>query len=268
MDISSILKQLDAAKRATSNGVEYWYAREIQSILGYQEWRHFEGVVNKAKIACDSTGYVPDRHFVETDKMVPIGSSAIRTTNDYFLTRYACYLIAMNGDPQKPEIGAAQTYFAVQTRRQEIEDQLTYDKKRLMLRQRVKDANRHLAGAAKDAGVDNFPQFQDSGYRGLYSMPAYEIRNRKGIPQKENILDYAGRLELAANEFRITQTEDRLKRENIRGQQDASRAHYAVGNEVRAAIRRVGGKMPENLPKEEPIKKVQARLKKQLPATK
>ena len=265
MDISLILKQLDDAKRTAQSGTEYWRARDIQPILGYQDWRHFESVIGKAKMACDSTGYDSRHHFVETDKKVSIGSGATRKMMDYFLSRYACYLIAMNGEPQKPEIGAAQTYFTVQTRRQEIEDKLTYEKKRLSLRQRVKDANRHLAGAAKDAGVTNFPEFQDWGYRGLYDLRTHEIRRKKNIPEKHNIMDYAGRLELAANEFRITQTEDRLKRQKLSGQDVASRAHHAVGKEVRAAIIRVGGVMPEELPIEEPINKVQARLKKQLP---
>lgn len=261
LTLDSIIKQLDMAKRLTRIGGEYWMARDINSILGYPEWENFNNVIQKAYMACESAGGDPNNHFHETTKMVVIGSGANRNIKDYFLTRYACYLIAMNGDSKKPEIGTAQTYFAVQARRQEIQDQLPDKEKRLQLRERIKSANRSLASAAKKAGVQRYPIFQDAGYRGLYEMGLSDIKMRKGIPPNEDLLDRAGRTELAANEFRITQTEGKLVRDGVTLERDAINTHKNVGREVRNVIKKLGGKMPEDLPPEESIKKLTSKRK-------
>jgi len=197
-ELSVLIKTFDECKRCSPKGVEYWTARELQACLGYAEWRNFHGVVQKAMTACEKYGEPTGNHFVETTKMIAVGKGADVTVQDFFLSRYAAYLIAMNGDPTKREIAAAQTYFAVQTRRQEIFDQATDDEQRLILRSRVKDANRKLAGVAKQRGVQRWGIFQDAGYRGLYEMSLKEVKNTKGIGEKENLLDRVGRMELAA----------------------------------------------------------------------
>jgi len=255
-NFDSIINGLEKAKMYTKNGGEYWMGRDIQTVLGYDKWDKFENVIKKAILACESTGIHADDHFLQTGKMVNIGSGAQRKKGDYYLTRYACYLVSMNGDTSKPEIGIAQTYFAVQTRRQEIQDKLTADERRILLRQRVKDANISLTSTAKKIGVQKYAIFHDAGYRGLYEIGLAEIKRKKGISNKENLLDRAGRTELAANEFRITQTEDKLVRENIRGEQQAINTHLNVGKEVRATIKKLNGTMPEDLPPEESIKRL------------
>ncbi len=259
--LDSIIKQLDANKKLTRTGGEYWMARDISPILGYPEWENFDNVIQKARMACESTGIDPQNHFLETTKMVSIGSGANRRIKDYFLTRYACYLVAMNGNSRKPEIGTAQTYFAVQARRQEIQDQLTDKEKRLQLRERVKNANLSLASTAKKAGVQRYGIFQDAGYQGLYEMGLADIKKRKGIDEKENLLDRAGRTELAANEFRITQTEEKLIRDGVKLERHAIDTHKNVGREVRNVIKKLGGTMPEDLPPEESIKKLTSKQK-------
>jgi|WetSurMetagenome_2_1015567.scaffolds.fasta_scaffold01227_4 DNA-damage-inducible protein D len=256
-DLSQTIKKLDDAKQLTKNGGEYWLAREIQSILGYATWENFHNVINKARMACESSGIEPDNQFRSTTKKVAVGSGAMVPQVDYFLTRYACYLIAMNGDAStKPEIATAQTYFAVQTRRQEIQDKLTTDEKRLQLRDRVKNANKDLNSAAKDAGVQRYALFHDAGYRGLYEMGLSDIKRKKGLLDKEDLLDRASRAELAANEFRITQTEVKLVRDKINNEKDAVATHREVGREVRATIKKLNGVMPEELPAEASIKKL------------
>jgi DNA-damage-inducible protein D len=212
-------------------------------------------------MACESAGVNSDQHFRNTAKAIASGNGALVQRGDYYLSRYACYLIAMNGDTSKPEIGLAQTYFAIQTRRQEIEDKLTDEEKRLQLRERVKHANKHLNSAAKQAGVQRFGLFHDAGYKGLYSMGKTAIKIRKGISPNDELLDCAGRTELAANEFRITQTEERLRLNKLRGETTAMNTHYAVGMEVRNSIKRIGGTMPEDLPAEPNIKKLAHRNK-------
>lgn len=198
--LDSVKLALDAKKRVTSNGGEYWMGRDIQGVLGYSTWENFESVVARAQQACESAGDSPSNHFREVTKMVQAGSGAMVPLKDYFLSRYGCYLIAMNGDPRKPAIGTAQLYFTVQTRRQEVQDQLTSDDRRLQLRDRVRKANKSLMSAAKQSGVQRYPIFQAAGYEGLYEMGLVEIKRRKGIKASEDLLDRAGRTELAANE--------------------------------------------------------------------
>ena len=258
-----VIRALDERKRVARNGEDYWMGRDIQPILGYDRWENFDGVIKKAKLACQNAGFNPDYHFLETTKVIMAGKGAKLQRADWYLTRYACYLIAMNGDSSKAEIATAHTYFAAQTRRQEISEQ----EKRIALRDRVRKGNKLLAGTAKSAGVKRLGLFTDAGYRGLYGMGLTEIKSRKKIPPKEDLLDCAGRAELAANEFRITQTQQKIERERIQGEGPAIHAHRTVGEQVRDAIGRIGGTMPEDLPKEEPIKKLidaQNRDKKKL----
>lgn len=261
MQLDLVITALNDRRKIAPNGQEYWMARDLLVVLGYSDWRNFRAVIDRARMACDSSGVCSDDHFVEFAEMVPIGSGAKVERENWYLSRYACYLIAMNGDPGKPEIATAQTYFAVQARRQEQFDQLTEEEKRLELRERVRVANTCLAGAAKEAGVQNFALFQDAGYRGLYGMGVPEIKAKKRIPPKEKLLDCVGRAELAANEFRITQTEQKINRNRIQGEAEATSTHHEIGREVRETIRRIGGKMPEDLPAEASIKKIEANRK-------
>jgi DNA-damage-inducible protein D len=202
-------------------------------------------------------------HFVDVTEMVSIGSGAKGPRENCYLTRYACYLIAMNADSAKKEVATAQQYFAIQTRRQEQTDALEDAEKRIMLRDRVRNANRKLAGVARKSGVRDFGLFHDAGYRGLYGgLGLADIKQRKNIPENQDLLDCSGRVELAANEFRITQTEQKLTTDRILGQSSAIHTHHTVGKEVRETIRKIGGRMPENLPPEKPIKKLISETKK------
>jgi DNA-damage-inducible protein D len=262
MEIGDVINLLDTKRKIAPNGQEYWMARDLMAILGYSEWRNFKGVIEAAKVACEGSGIGSAHHFVDTTEGMTGGKGAQIQRENLYLSRYACYLIAMNGDSGKPEIATAQTYFAIQTRKQERFELLTDEEKRIELRERVKLANRHLGGAAKVAGVQDFADFYAAGYRGLYGgLGLLQIKAHKGIPAKDDLLDRAGRAELAANEFKATQTEQRLSREKVRGHGSATRVHHEVGKEVRAAIARIGGTMPENLPAEESVKKLKARRK-------
>ena len=256
-EIPALITSFDSIKHLSQNKVEYWMARELQIVLAYSKWESFENVIQKAKMACESTGTDVSNHFLESEKMVEIGSGAERSIRDYFLSRYACYLIAMNGDPSNQRVAIAQTYFAVQTRRQEIFDEQELLEKRLELRKRVTNANKALNATAKTAGVQNYGVFHDAGYRGLYGMGLADIKLKKGIDG--DLLDHAGRAELAANEFRITQTEQKITRENIVGEQGAINTHKKVGMEVRETIKKIGGTMPEDLPPEPSIKKIEGK---------
>ena len=246
-------KTFEDIKHIDENGIEYWYARELQVVLDYKEWRKFEGVIQRAIKACENSDISTLDHFVGTDKMVQIGSGAERIQKDYKLTRYACYLIAQNGDPRKEVISLAQTYFAIQTRKQEISEKeyslLTEDEKRFYQRNLTRKGNYSLNQAAKNAGVKNFDKFHNSGYKGLYNgETADDIAKRKGLRYREDILDNMGSEELAANLFRITQTESKLKRDNISTEKDANKTHYNIGKNIREVIAKNGGTMPEDLP--------------------
>lgn len=249
-------QSLESIKQVTDLGAEYWSARDLATILGYDDYRHFEAVIEKATTACVQSGQVVVDHFVGAAKMVRIGSQTGRRVRDWHLSRYACYLIAQNGDPRKEQIALAQSYFAMQTRRQEIADRATELEKRKDLRNRVKDHNKALASAAKGAGVQAamFGVFQDAGYRGLYDgLGVQDLKRIRGL-DKEDVLDRMGRTELAANDFRITQAEEKLRRDHIHGQRQAIETHREVGEKVREAIRDIGGTMPEELPVEPSIK--------------
>ena len=242
-------------KHIDENGNEFWYARELQKALEYTEYGKFLPVIEKAIEACRKTGFDEGNHFAHVSEMVRIGSGAERKMDSYKLSRYACYLIVMNGDPRKEVIALGQTYFAVKTRQKEISDgvaQLSEDEKRLAIRDEVTIRNKFLASSAKAAGVEtpvDYAVFQNRGYQGLYNgLGMKDIHKRKGLKKSEQILDHMGATELAANLFRITQTEDKLRRENIKGKELANETHFAVGKKVRQTIAELGGTMPENLP--------------------
>ena len=232
-------------KHINENGIEYWYARELQKVLDYKEWRKFEGVIQRAQEACKNSNVNLEDHFVGSDKMVQIGSGAKRKQKDYKLTRYACYLIAQNGDTRKKVIALAQTYFAIQTRKQEISEKeyslLTEDEKRFYQRDLTRKGNYSLNQTAKNAGVRNFDKFHNSGYKGLYNgETADDIAKRKRLRYREDILDNMGSEELAANLFRITQTESRLKRDKVDTEKKACDTHNKIGKIVRRAIKEAG----------------------------
>lgn len=264
---NNIIERLKALEKRTQNDKPYWMARDIMGVLDYKDWRDFREVVERAKMSCQNAGNFIAHHFVPMPEMIEIGKGGMRERENFALSKYACYLIAMNGDTAKPEIATAQAYFVEQTYRQENQERLTEDERRLLLRERVKDANRKLGGVAKTAGVRSsmFGVFQDAGYKGLYGgIGARDIKKHKGIGEKEDLLDCIGRAELAANEFRITQTEEKIRIEGIKGEQKAIDTHHAVGKKVRKAIEDIGGTMPEHLPAEPSIKKLAAKRAKAL----
>jgi len=243
----------ESIKHVDENGNEYWFARELQEALEYNKWENFEKVINKAKLSCLTSNYRLQDHFPDVRKMVDIGSNTLRNIVDYKLSRYACYLIAQNGDSRKKVIGLAQTYFAIQTRKQELLEKeynsLTEDEKRFYQRNLTKKGNHSLNQTAKDAGVKNFDKFHNAGYKGLYNgETANDIAKRKGLRYREDILDNMGSEELAANLFRITQTESKLKKDNMSGENEACITHNKIGKIVRKAIKEAGGTMPEDLP--------------------
>jgi DNA-damage-inducible protein D len=242
----------ESIKHIDENGVEFWYARELMIVLEYKQWRRFEQVIERAKEACKNSNVNVYDHFADVGKIVKAGVTN-KDIGDIKLTRYACYLIAQNGDSRKKTIALAQTYFAVQTRKQELTrqeyEQLSEDEKRLYTRKNVKDKNKYLFDTAKLAGVKNYGKFNNYGYRGLYNgETASDIAKRKGISEKEDILDYMSSTELAANLFRITQTDEVLKNKKIDNEEDACKTHHNVGQAVRQTIKRIGGTMPEDLP--------------------
>jgi DNA-damage-inducible protein D len=253
----NIFNKLETCKKITTDGADYWMARDVQVILGYIRWDRFEEVIERSIKSCESAGMLSAHHFSATGNMVEVGSGAKRQRGDYYLSRYACYLICMNGDTAKPEIGFAQAYFAAQTRRQELEDKSENIQPRIDVRERIRHANKKLNRAAKQAGVQHYGTFHDAGYRGLYGgLRKAEIESLKKIPPNEDLLDCIGRTELAANEFRITQTEEKLTREAIQGETPAINTHFRVGKAVRKTIEDLGGTMPERLPTAPSIKKL------------
>jgi len=257
---SSLHRGFEDIKKIDENGVEYWEARELMPLLGYKKWEKAGEVIARAARACINSGQDVENHFPHSVKMVKIGSDTVRNVRDYKLDRYACYLIAQNGDPKKDEIALAQTYFAIQTRKQEIFEQLPDTSKRLFIRNQVSDHNKKLFNTAKQAGVSKFGLFNDSGYKGLYGTSLSKIERKKGI-KKGELLDRAGSTELAANLFRITQTDEKLKNDNVQGEYQASQAHFMVGGKVRQTIKEIGGTTPEDLPTERHIKEVKREIK-------
>lgn len=256
-------------KHINEEGIEFWYARELQFVLQYTEWRNFLKIIEKAKTTCVTSENTLENHFVDVNKMVEIGSSAVREIQDIQLSRYACYLIVMNGDPRKEVIALGQTYFAIKTRQQELienYDELTEDQKRLAIRNEIVNHNKSLAEAAQQAGVikpKDYAIFQNKGYQGLYGgLGVKQIHERKGLKKSQKILDHMGSTELAANLFRATQTEEKLRRDNIQGKENANRTHYEVGKKVRKTIKELGGTMPEDLPTpQKSIKQIEAQQK-------
>ncbi len=260
-------KDFESSKHLDKEGREFWYARELAPLLGYKKWENFSSVLIKAMKSCKSASVAVLEHFPEVRKVLSVAQGAKMEVVDYKLSRYACYLIAQNGDPRKEEIALAQTYFAVQTRKQELQEELAYNEKRVMMRNEVTHQNKKLVSRAKEHGVKNFGKFHNAGYKGLYGMTSKEIQEKKQI-EKDHVLDRAGSTELAANLFRITQTEDLLKQKLEQrtelGEVKSTQTHFEVGKKVRKAITDIGGTMPEDLPAESHIHNIKKSLPKSM----
>ena len=260
----------ESIKHVNEDGEEFWYARELQKVLEYAEWRNFNSVIDKAKTACEQSGNQVADHFVDVNKTIEMPKTATKTVQDIILSRYACYLIVMNSDPRKEIIALGQTYFAVKTRQQEIienYDSFTEAQRRLAIRNEIVNHNKALADAAKKAGVEapiDYAVFQNCGYKGLYGgMDMKAIHEHKGLKKSQKILDHMGSTELAANLFRATQTEEKLRRDNIQGKEQANQTHFEVGAKVRKTIEELGGTMPEDLPTpEKSIKQIEREVEK------
>ena len=274
-DIEKISEALfEDIKHLDEQGNEYWTARELIPVLEYNEYRFFKKVIDKAIDACKSSNIKASEHFVHVHDMIPIAKGAHREVEDFHLSRYACYLIAMNGDPRKRAVALAQTYFAVKTRQQELVenyDSLSEDQKRLAIRHEMREHNKALAAAARDAGVISrmdYAIFQNAGYKGLYGgLGAKDIHRRKGLKKSQQILDHMGSTELAANLFRATQTEEKLRRDEVQGKENANATHYGVGKKVRQTIAELGGTMPEHLPTpDKSIRQIERAQEKRLTA--
>jgi DNA-damage-inducible protein D len=266
IQIAGALSPFERIRRTNDSGAEYWTSRDFAVILGYRDYRNFETVIDKARLSCLNSGHRIEDHFVDTTEMVNLGSGAQRSIKSVLLSRYACYLIVQNADPSKEIVALGQTYFTVQTRRQELSDQAPEKDRRLLLREEIKMHNIRLAGTAKMAGViepRDYAIFQDHGYRGLYGgLGAKDIHRRKKLQKGQQILDHMGTTELAANLFRATQTEEKLRRDKIAGKERAYHTHLEVGAKVRKTIQELGGTMPENLPAAESIKKLEVKMEK------
>jgi DNA-damage-inducible protein D len=254
------------------SGAEYWSARDLAKVLGYSKWEKFRNAIDRAEVACENSGQSVDDHFLHTTRVSTFGKGGQREIEDVHMSRYGCYLLVQNADPSKPAVAVGQTYFAVQTRRQEQADQLaglTEEQRRLYLRGEISVYNRRLAEAANMAGVlepVDFAIFTDHGYMGLYGgLKSRDIQKRKGLKPSQHILDHMSGTELAANLFRVTQTEDKLRREGIQGKAKANETHYSVGRKVRETIQELGGTLPEELPTpEESVQKLRRREEKRL----
>lgn len=260
-------------KNFTDEGIEFWYARDLQQVLDYSKWSTFSNVINKAKEACENSGNNVLDHFADVGKSIDMPKGAVRIIDDLMLSRYACYLIVQNGDPRKEIIAQGQSYFAFKTREREVQeqfDELSEDEKRLAIRNELKNHNKSLAEAAQMAGIDDpkdYAIFQNRGYQGLYGgLGAKEIHSKKGLKKSQQILDHMGSTELAANLFRATQTDEKLRRDNVKGKEEANETHYEVGKKVRQTIKDLGGTMPEELetPKKS-IKSIEREKDKKLP---
>jgi len=261
-------KVFEDIKHIDENGNEYWLARELQNILGYNQWRSINDLIERAIVACKESKYIIDDHFAVQRKLVDIGSRTKRNVIDYKLSRYACYLIVMNGNPKKEIIALGQTYFTIQTRKQELSEkkynELTEDEKRLYRRNQARKGNYNLSKTAVNSGVKNLARFHNAGYKGLYNgETADDIFKRKKLRYRDDILDNMGSEELADNIFRIAQTDAKLKRDNVDNEYTANAVHYEVGKEVRDSIKRLGGIMPEDLPTpDKSLKKFETENKK------
>jgi len=256
-------KIFEEIKRINEYQSDYWSARELAKVLDYSSYDKFLNVIEKAKKACQNSGEVIHNHFSQVDEMVSIGSGAERPIETVYLSRYACYLIVQNSDPSKEVVALGQTYFAIQTRRQEKTDQLVEDNKRLNLRDEIKRHNTSLAESAENAGVENYGKFQNYGYKGLYGgLDANDIHKNKKLKKSQKILDHMGSEELAANLFRATQADAKLRRDKIKGEMNANTTHFYVGQKVRKTIEELGGTMPEELPSTDGIGKAKIRIKK------
>jgi DNA-damage-inducible protein D len=258
-------------RKTNEHGIEYWSARELQPLLGYTKWQKFENAIERAITSCKQSGNDPANHFVGAGNPIISGKGRAQMIEDYHLSRFACYLIAQNGDPRKPEIAHAQKYFAIQTRKQEISDEIAADLERLERREQASVEFKALSGAAREAGVQNkmFGIFHDAGYKGLYGgLGVDAIKARKGIDPKEQLMDRMNTTELSANQFRMALTREKLKKENIKNQRDAIETHEMVGKEVRGTIIKIGVALPENIPPAEHIKSVKKRVKNKQPTQK
>lgn len=248
----------DSIKQINPYGEEYWSARALMPLLGYTKWERFEGAIKRAMIACKKTGNIVEYHFPGAGKPIVGGKGAVQEVNDYNLSRFACYLIAQNGDPRKPEIAAAQVYFAVSTRAHEIHQIRKAQEERLETRLKVSESFKQLAGTAQEAGVlsENFGIFVDAGYLGLHRHTVEELKAKKGIPPKEEYLDNIGRAELSAIDFKNVQTDEKLRRDQVTDEDKAIDTHYFVGDQVRKAIEAINAPMPETLPPAASIRKL------------
>jgi hypothetical protein len=267
-EIEKLIAAFEAAARRDNEGKEFWFARDLQKLLGYDRWENFLSAINRAKIACENSGQRVDDHFRDVTKMVELGSGAVREIEDMKLRRYACYLVTQNSDARKKPVAFGQSYFAIQTRRQEIADEeavpTSEDQKRVFIRNQIKEHNRYLSSAAKEAGVvtpQEFANFHSSGYQGLYGKTLPEIRRYKRLVPSADVLDRMGSTELAANFFRVTQTEEKLRKDSVKGAKNANATHYAVGRQVRDAMLKISGIAPEDLPVVDSIKQAEKRLK-------
>ena len=262
------ISPFERIKRTNDARMEFWSSRDFAEVLGYGDYRNFEGVVEKAKLACFNSGHRIDDHFVDVTEMIEIGKGGQRPVKTILLSRYACYLAIQNADPKKEIVAQGQTYFAVQTRRQELADERVEEERRLLLREEMRRHNVQLADAAKGAGVVepvDYAIFQNHGYMGLYGgLKMEDIHRRKRLKKSQKILDHMGSTELAANLFRATQAEEKLRRDKVKGKDAANRTHHIVGAKVRQTIQELGGTMPEDLPVAESVRKIESQMRKQI----